>query len=356
MQALSDAQYRAATQGGVPEPEKVYGNAGDKHRSTELWSVPVPMPGEMLAYTLSVILIDTTGAVTIVDPGWAKPETHEHLETALAQLGRSTADIANIVVTHAHPDHVGAAEELRRVSGARLMMHEREQLATDRVRAADADGGTDAGALAAEWGAPAEVQDQLATWVAGTRGEGGRDLPEPADLLLRDGDQLPIDGADWRVLFTPGHTAGHICIVDRENRLLFSGDHVLPTMFPGIGLGVDRGLDTDGEQNPVADYLASLDRLSPYDDVDVLPGHGYQFSGLGARRAQASNHILSRAREVAAAKAAVPEATVWQVASRLSWSAGWERLSSSPMLPSALLQTGMYLDFVRDGAPSAGTA
>ncbi len=374
MQALSDAQYRAATQGGVPAPERVYTSAN----GAELWSVPVPMPGELLAYTLSAILLDTTGAVTIVDPGWATPETHEHLHAALASLGRSASDIENIVVTHAHPDHLGAAGELRQLSGARLMIHEREQLAVDRAKAADASGGVDAGALAAGWGAPVEVQDRLTDWAAKNRGEGNRDLPGPADLLLRDGDVLPIRGVGWSVLFTPGHTAGHICIVDRENRLLFSGDHVLPTLFPGIGLGVDweqeagrsggeRAESTESpepdeaaelvegaETNPVADYLASLERLAPYDDFDVLPGHGYRFTGLAGRRAQASNHILSRAREVAAAIAAAPSASVWQIASRLNWSAGWERLSTSSMLPSALLQTGLYLDFARDDSARDG--
>lgn len=345
MRALSEAQFRAATEGGVPEPERVFGRSGE----VELWSVPIPMRGELLDYTLSAILLDPDGPVTVLDPGWEGPETRARLERALARLGRGLADIAHIVVTHAHPDHIGAAEELRRSSGASVLLHEREQASIDRVAAARTTGGVDVEAEVAKWGVPVDAKDRVVAQLA--RLERGRTLPGPADLLLRDDEALPILGVDWRVVWTPGHTAGHICIVDGEHRILLSGDHVLPTLFPGIGLDVDWGL-TDGgeaERNPVADFVESLERLRPYDDFDVLPGHGYRFSGLGARREEATEHILKRAREVAAADRAAPGATIWRLAAGLTWSAGWERLVQSPMLPSALRQAGMYRDFVRSG-------
>ncbi len=89
------------------------------------------------------------------------------------------------------------------------------------------------------------------------------DVREP-DVLLDDGD--PVEGTPWRVVLTPGHTPGHICLVDVDGRMLFSGDHVLPTVFPGLGLGARIG------GNPLAEYLDSLERLQPYDAFQVVPG------------------------------------------------------------------------------------
>ncbi|MFC7766630.1 MBL fold metallo-hydrolase [Leucobacter soli] len=276
------------------------------------------------------------------------PETHEHLAAALELIGREPSDIAHIVVTHAHADHLGAADALRRLSGAELLMHEREQTAVDQVRgAAGVDVGVAAGPVIAAWGAPDEATDRLAAQLARTQAH--LTLDAPADLLLHDGDRLPIAGADWRVLHTPGHTAGHICLVDGERRVILTGDHLLPTLFPGIGLGLDLRLGDAGEDDPIADYLHALESLAPYDGFDVLPGHGYRFRGLAARRRATAEHVLKRAREVAAALAADPDASIWQVARQLGWSAGWERLSSGPMLASALLQTGLHVRFVRGG-------
>lgn len=340
MQALSDAQLTAASEGGVPEPELV-----DRSGGAELWSVPVPMPGEMLAYTLSAILLDAEGGAIVVDPGWETDQAHELLAAFLAERGRAVADITQIVVTHAHPDHLGAADALRSASGAELLLHEREQRGIDRVLAG---GGLEPAAMIAEWGAPAEAEDRLIPQLLRTRQQ--FTLPStPADRRLRDGDMIIAPGAKWVVVSTPGHTAGHICIADPGRALLLTGDHVLPTIFPGIGLGVDLGLRGEGDPNPVADYLASLARLEPYDGFRILPGHGYRFLGLAERRAEMTAHILTRAREVADAVAREPDSTVWKVASKLSWSAGWERLSTGPMLASALLQTGYHLEFVRAG-------
>src|SRR3990170_48919 len=58
------------------------------------------------------------------------------------------------------------------------------------------------------------------------------------------------------VVWTPGHSPGHICLYDRERRILFSGDHVLPVITPNVSL-----LRSMGEGNPLADYVASLRKI-----------------------------------------------------------------------------------------------
>jgi glyoxylase-like metal-dependent hydrolase (beta-lactamase superfamily II) len=122
---------------------------------------------------------------------------------------------------------------------------------------------------------------------------------------------------------------------------------VLPTVFPGLGLGGAT------PSNPLADYLASIRRLGPWGGHEVLPGHGYRFTGLGERAAQCAQHQLKRARQVAEVlEEQGPHVSVWELASRLTWTAGWEGLHGFQLL-SALSQTEMHRTFVRDhGLPA----
>ena len=190
------------------------------------------------------------------------------------------------------------------------------------------------------WDVPAELRAEL----AGTGGS-WREGPEPtgADLTVTDGDRLAIEGRDLRVLLTPGHTMGHMCLVDAAERVIFTGDHVLPTVYSGIGLG------GDSETNPIADFLSSLDALAPYGDFEVCPGHEYRFTGLADRRREIAAHHLRRSREVARALALDPDSSVWTVASTLTWSAGWSNLRGYYLL-SALSQTALHVAFVRSPA------
>ena len=139
----------------------------------------------------------------------------------------------------------------------------------------------------------------------------------------------------------PGHTPGHLCLHDEDAGLLFTGDHVLPTINSGLGLGGPTA------SNPIADYLAGLRRVSALGGL-ALPGHEHPFTGLPERCDALAEHHLRRAREVAAH----PGGTVWDVARTLTWTGGWEGLRGFTLL-SALSQTALHRDFVARGGLDA---
>lgn len=329
MHSTSTQQSAALARGELPPLEQV---------RDDVWSLAQPMPGGHLAYSLSYLLRGTDGGVHVIDPGWDSDANWDRLTGALEVIAPGGA-VTGITGTHLHPDHVGMAARLRRASGAPLAMHGEERAALERhaTRVLDPD---DVTARLDGWGVPQERRDELSRFV--DRSPAG--LGPAVDRSLADGDALPVPGFRMVVMGTPGHTAGHICLRDDDRGLLYTGDHVLPTVVAGLGLGGAT------PSNPLADYVTSIDSVRRYGHYEALPGHGHRFAGLGGRAHESAEHHLKRAREVAAVLEAIGEPSVWDLASRLTWTAGWEGLQGFQLL-SALTQTEMHRSFVRLQGP-----
>ena len=129
-------------------------------------------------------------------------------------------------------------------------------------------------------------------------------------------------------MWTPGHSAGHICLYDQTHKVLLSGDHVLPRITPSIGLHVRAA------SNPLADYLDSLRLIGRLEAELVLPGHGDPFEGLPERAAELIEHHQQRLDEVLGLLP--PEGdgqtgmTAFDLARGMRWSSrrDWDDLSS----------------------------
>lgn len=327
MQPTSTALFDANAAGRVPPLGQV---------AAGVWVLPQAMPNPQLPYTLSYLIVDADDRVHVIDPGWDSDENLAALEEALGVIGSSFDRVASATATHLHHDHFGLAGRLQQAFGVRIGLSSVDQQALDAQ--ASAPGPSFTAADFDRWGVPDAEQAGLAdTFLAGATV-----IETRADVLLQPGDRLDIPGRTITVRATPGHTAGSICLADSEARLVFTGDHVLPMIFPGIGLGGRM------PGNPVTTYIDSLSALSEFDDVEVLPGHGYTFTGLAERRAATAAHHDRRTAEAAAVLGEHPDATIWDVASRLHWTAGWEGLRG-PYRRSALTQTEMHVGRVRNG-------
>lgn len=324
MRTTSTPQYSSSKSKTIPQIEQV---------REDVWALAQPMTRSYIPYSFTYLLRDTQGGFHVIDPGSDSDENWANILAAFSQLGASLGDIRTIIGTHLHPDHIGIMQRLREASGAVTQMHdvERDALtgpAADEWTAAPRD-------KIIQWGVPDEREHEFLRM--------GDDIPSMSptrpDQSLSDGQKLDIDGFDITVMLTPGHTSGHICLRDDSRSLIYSGDHVLPTMHSGLGLGAKPS------SNPLADYLESLRRVSEYPDHEVLPGHGYRFVGIADRAAESAEHHLRRAREVAEIIDRTPELSTWQIASQLTWTAGWENLKGFYAY-SAVNQTGYYREYV----------
>lgn len=278
-----------------------------------IWTLALPKPGYVPS-SFAYLISDNKDGIHIIDPGWNSEHNWESLQNRLRGIGRRVSDIKSITVTHLHSDHMGMSKRIRDHSGAMLAMHRHEQIAVSWLSTQASRSRRRASIL--PWGIPPGQLDELQQLAASTP-----DLENVrADRLLSHGDVLSIPGRSLEVVWTPGHTAGHICIVDAENSLFFSGDLVLPGVHPAVGLG---GLSF---KSPLAQYLDSLGGLEPFDSYEVCPGHGYRFRGLVERAQQSIKHHKRRNAEIASLVADEPGSTVWEIARQVQWSVGWDNL------------------------------
>ncbi|WP_055479404.1 MBL fold metallo-hydrolase [Sphaerimonospora mesophila] len=307
--AASAEQRAAWFDGAMPQVERV---------RPGLWSIPVPIPINPLRYVL-VYALEIPDGVAIIDAGWNTDEAYAALVAGLGTAGYEIGDVKSVLVTHMHPDHYGLAGRVREGSGAWIGLHEADaRLLHDRY---DEDAMVSLIDLQrrqlVKCGVPGLTADELAQASKSVRDFVTMVMP---DRLIEDGERLELPGWDLRALWTPGHTPGHLCFVEPERKLLFSGDHVLAKITPHVAAHPQSG------PNPLADYLGSLREIGGLDVDEVLPAHEFRFLDLAARIDYVIAHHEERLAEIERAVAESPGLTCWDIATRLSWSRPWETI------------------------------
>lgn len=280
-----------------------------------LWSIPVPIPNNSLRYVF-VYAFETDAGPYLVDAGWNTDEAFAALSDGLDHAGFRVSDVQGVLVTHIHPDHYGLAGRIREASGAWVALHPADAaLIHDRYEEPDDLLGRVGGFLR-RVGAPEAEVATLQHAAMPVRGLVDAVLP---DLLMEDGDKPEVAGWDLVALWTPGHSPGHLCFWEGSNRLMLSGDHVLPRITPNISLHPQSGDD------PLGQFLDSLARVATFDADEVLPAHEHRFVGLDARVAELVRHHEHRFAEVVTAlRDGVT--TAWDIAARMGWSRPWSRI------------------------------
>ena len=191
-----------------------------------------------LGCNCSIVADESSREALVIDPG-------DDVQRISALLQHRLLSLKQIIITHAHIDHIAGARSLQRLTGAPILYNQRDL------------------ALVA-------MMDVQAGWL-------GLPVPEvlPPDASLEHGSIVGVANLQATVLHTPGHTQGSICLYLPEQRLLFAGD----TLFAG---SIGR-TDLPGGDGPT--LLRSIhDHLLPLpDETTVVPGHGPQTT-IGSER------------------------------------------------------------------------
>ena len=218
----------------------------------------------------------------------------------MTSLGVPFDAIHTLILSHGHGDHAGQAQSVVDRSGARLVFHERETsyIGYPNVDEGDREQFVD---WLRRYGYPEEeIAAIMATARTGTRGD-RRDQPLRPDRELDGGEVLAIGRYRFEVLWTPGHTPGSICLLDRERRILLCGDHILEIVTPNVSL--HPLLD----ENPLPGYLASLREFAGREIDLVLPGPRPPDRRPGARTAEIAQRHEDRRAQVVSLLTRVPQ-------------------------------------------------
>jgi glyoxylase-like metal-dependent hydrolase (beta-lactamase superfamily II) len=261
--------------------------------------------------SVNCYLIPDGDRVTVVDCGVWRPAEPDgglaELAGGLRRQGYELRDISGIVVTHAHIDHYGLAGRLMELTGAELLMHTFTDLDCEKYRHPDTARARRRDTYA-DHGVPEiermDLADHLTRWLPYLHSV------VEASRRLRGGEQLEIGGQTWEAVHTPGHSLGHVCLFSPADRVLLSGDHLLPGITPPVTF--ERGFDAD----PLRSYLDSLRRIAELRPEHVFPGHGTPF-GDPAGRIEAI--VRTKLRRLDRIHAAIREApcTVTELTDRL---------------------------------------
>lgn len=275
--------------------------------------IPLGMPNDGLR-AISVYAVEVGDGLVLVDGGWRVPSALQELEAALGTIGRRAADVSDVYVTHVHRDHYTLALELRRLHGTRVHLGRGERAGLAAVRALGSNVPVSSLRELARAGAH-EVAGPVTTATLAEPFDAA-DWADP-DGWLAPGPLVLGSGPHARVLEvveTPGHTKGHVVLHDLAAGLLFSGDHVLPTITPSIGFELGEW------ELPLGHYLASLALLLERPDAELMPAHGHHGGSVHARVHALLEHHERRLHEVATAVEALDgPAAGLDVASRLLW-------------------------------------
>jgi glyoxylase-like metal-dependent hydrolase (beta-lactamase superfamily II) len=286
-----------------------------------VWRLPLPLRDSPLGH-VNTYLVRADDGYLLVDCGWDTADTLEALQGHLRFLDIPIGDVRHLLITHIHPDHYGMAGRLREMSKAELSFHRLERLYIES-RYVDAD---ELLTEMHEWlrlnGTPASELDRLNF---GSMGILERVRIAFPDRTLDGGEEITCGRFAFRVLWTPGHSAGHVCLYDAGHKVLLSGDHVLPHITPSVGLHVRAA------SNPLADYLDSLRLIGRLEAELVLPGHGEPFHGLPERTGELIAHHHRRLDEIIGLLSKVPGEALsgYEIAAGMVWSRRrtWDDLS-----------------------------
>lgn len=225
-----------------------------------LYQFTLPMPFRL--NHVHLYLVEADAGFILIDTGVNTPEAFASLKRKLGDLGLDFNAITQVVITHFHSDHCGQAAHIRELAGAEIVMGRMERTIFERVQSHSDEAREEQfvrhGLPTSQASRYAEVLPQLKRLA----------VPFDVDLHVDHGQTLLAKRRRLEAFVTPGHTPGHVCLFMPEEKIMFSGDHILQKITPNISFHSYSGAD------PLGEYLDSLRATLRLGATLLLPSHG----------------------------------------------------------------------------------
>jgi len=276
---------------------------------SDLYRIVVPLPGSPLG-TVNAYVIKARESSLIIDTGMNTEECMKAMCSGLEELGVDLKR-ADFFITHFHTDHLGLVSSLA-TDTSKVYFNEPEA-AVIRSSLKSGNYWDETSNFARLNGFP---EDELKKAIRNHPGVkyGLRDYPD--FHILKEGDTLSIGSYSFNCLETPGHSMGHMCLHEPNEKILVAGDHILIDITPNISMFSNNG-------DPLAEYLKSLDKVYDLDIELVLPGHRNTFKNYRKRIEELKHHHEERAVEVVTILEK-GDKNAFEVASQMSWDIPYE--------------------------------
>lgn len=303
-----------------------------------VYQLRVPIPNNPLGHLNSYLIRGDKGCL-LIDAGWNTEEAFRSLDEQLLELGLGFRDITMVIITHVHPDHYGLAGRIKQISPTRFALHLWEKALIESRYVHYRELQAKIGHFMRRHGVPVEIADPLER--ASLPALDFVTVAWP-DEVLYGGESFLFGDFEFEVLWTPGHSPGHVCLYEPAKKLLFSGDHVLPTITPNVSYHLQSG------SNPLGDFINSLHQVQRLPVNLVLPAHEEVFSNLAARVEEIVRHHDDRKRRILDILGKGHK-TAYFIAKQLTWNVPGNKLLRLEALQQrfAVMETLSHLELLR---------
>lgn len=300
-----------------------------------IYRIPVNLPQNPLKVLNSYLIRGRRGERNLlIDTGFNMPECRSDLHNGLRELNVDLSK-TDLFLTHMHSDHSGLAAELE-AAGAHILMGKVDYSMQQNYRH-----DRPWRECFPEYLGLGASDEEMEIIMASTPAWKYISPPFQAELL-QDGDSLFYGGYQLACVATPGHTPGHLCLYNAENKLMFLGDHVLFDITPNITCW-------PGVEDSLGDYLKSLRKIAAYDVRVPLPGHRTANGiSMGSRVEQLLAHHERRLGESYTILCRRSRQTCYEVASQMTWkirAKGWSDFPPAQKM-FALGEAKSHLDYL----------
>jgi len=235
----------------------------------DVYSIKLPLsgykPGPVNVYLFK------GGKITLIDTGMK--QTSDILKKALREHGIRFSDIEKIIITHGHIDHYGAAKKIVEAGRAKVTAHAEDILSIEKGMEVSLSRYRNFLRL---MGVPLPIGILLGLFFFMFKNMADNCR---VDIVMRDGDEIELGKYSARIIDTPGHSKGSVCVFLEKERILFCGDTIIEHITPNAFIMLDEKekLPVRLSQDEFYESLARIKKLSP---AMIYPAHGKAVSDI----------------------------------------------------------------------------
>jgi glyoxylase-like metal-dependent hydrolase (beta-lactamase superfamily II) len=246
----------------------------------DIYRIEVPLPKSTLK-ALNAYLIKSGKRHLLIDTGLNRKDCRQALFSSLKKLHADLENI-DIFITHLHSDHLGLVGDVASKTST-IYFSQRDKDMIDRI-----DRWNESVSFFMANGFP---ENELKKALEEHQGHRYRLKQNIEFTIVHEGDRIDAGDYHFTCIETPGHSPGHTCLYEADRKILFTGDHILFDITPNITFW-------PGEDNPLKEYLSSLEKVYPLDVEFTLPGHRRTMNNHRARVRELQAHHQARLNEI----------------------------------------------------------